>query len=57
MTDEVQILLVEDNPNDAKLALHAFKQHNLANHVHIARDGAEALGLDLLHGGVRSPQD
>ena len=45
MTDEVQILLVEDNPNDAKLALHAFKQHNLANHVHIARDGAEALDL------------
>jgi len=43
MTDEVQILLVEDNPNDVKLALHAFKKHNLANHVHVARDGAEAL--------------
>jgi two-component system response regulator len=43
MTDEVQILLVEDNPDDVKLALHAFKKHNLANHVHVARDGAEAL--------------
>jgi len=39
----VQILLVEDNPSDVKLALHAFKKHNLANHVHVARDGAEAL--------------
>jgi two-component system response regulator len=41
--DKVQILLVEDNPNDVKLALHAFKKHNLANHIHLARDGAEAL--------------
>jgi two-component system, response regulator len=44
MTDDrVEILLVEDNPNDVKLALHAFKKHKLANHVHVARDGAEAL--------------
>jgi CheY-like chemotaxis protein len=40
---QVQILLVEDNPNDIKLALHAFKTHNLANDVHVVRDGAEAL--------------
>jgi two-component system, response regulator len=39
----VEILLVEDNPNDVKLALHAFKANNLANHVHVVRDGAEAL--------------
>ena len=40
---QVQILLVEDNPNDVKLALHAFKTHHLANDVHVVRDGAEAL--------------
>jgi two-component system response regulator len=40
---QVEILLVEDNPNDAKLALHAFKTHYLANRVHVVRDGAEAL--------------
>lgn len=40
---QVEILLVEDNPNDVKLALHAFKTHNLANRVHVVRDGAEAL--------------
>jgi two-component system response regulator len=39
----VEILLVEDNPNDIKLALHAFQKHNLANHVWVVRDGAEAL--------------
>src|SRR5262249_39926869 len=40
---EIQILLVEDNPHDVKLALHAFRTHNLVNHVHVVRDGAEAL--------------
>ena len=39
----VEILLVEDNPSDVKLALHAFRRHRLANHVHVVRDGAEAL--------------
>jgi two-component system response regulator len=44
MPDErAEILLVEDNPNDVKLTLHAFKIANLANSVHIARDGVEAL--------------
>ncbi len=43
MADEVQILLVQDSPNDVKLALHAFTKQKLANHVHVARDGAEAL--------------
>ena len=39
----VEILLVEDNPNDVELTLHAFRKHNLANRIHVARDGAEAL--------------
>jgi two-component system response regulator len=39
----VEILLVEDNPNDEKLALLAFKRQNIANIVHVVRDGAEAL--------------
>jgi two-component system response regulator len=39
----VEILLVEDNPNDLELTLHALKRYNLANHVEVARDGAEAL--------------
>jgi two-component system response regulator len=39
----VEILLVEDNPDDVKLTLHAFKKNNLSNRVAVVRDGAEAL--------------
>jgi DNA-binding response OmpR family regulator len=43
MTDNIEILLVEDNPKDVELTLHALNKHNLANHVSVARDGQEAL--------------
>ncbi|HWP47854.1 MAG TPA: response regulator [Candidatus Limnocylindrales bacterium] len=39
----VEILLIEDNPNDVRLALHAFKRNNLTNRIYVIRDGAEAL--------------
>ncbi len=39
----IEILLVEDNPNDVELTLHALKANNLTNPVHVVRDGAEAL--------------
>lgn len=37
------ILLVEDNPDDAKLTLRAFNRNNMLNPVIVARDGVEAL--------------
>jgi len=40
---EVEILLVEDNPTDAELCIHALKKHNLANQLEWVKDGAEAL--------------
>ncbi len=39
----VEILLVEDNIDDEELTIHALKKHNLANHIEVVRDGAEAL--------------
>jgi two-component system response regulator len=39
----VEILLVEDTPEDLELALRALRKANLANHIQIARDGAEAM--------------
>jgi len=39
----IEILLVEDNPNDVALALHAFKKSHLTNRIQVVRDGAEAL--------------
>ncbi len=40
---EVEILLVEDNPTDAELAIRALKKSNLANKLVWVKDGAEAL--------------
>ena len=42
-SSEVDILLVEDNLDDAELALHALRQEKLANNIFVARDGEEAL--------------
>jgi two-component system, response regulator len=39
----VEILLVEDNPDDAELALHALRKENLGNRIQVVRDGVEAL--------------
>ena len=43
MLGPMELLLVEDNPNDIELTLHAFRDNHLANHMHVVRDGAEAL--------------
>jgi len=37
------ILITEDNPHDLELTLMALKKHNLANNIHVAKDGEEAL--------------
>jgi len=39
----VEILLVEDNPNDAELALHGLQRFHLSNDVRVMTDGEEAL--------------
>lgn len=39
----IEILLVEDNPNDVELTLRAFRQSKIANRIEVARDGEEAL--------------
>ena len=46
--DAVQVLLVEDNPQDAELTMRALRKRNLANHLHLVEDGAEA--LDFMFG-------
>ena len=47
---EVDILLVEDNPNDAELTLRALKKHNLTNSLEWVKDGAEALDFLFMRG-------
>jgi two-component system, response regulator len=42
-TQEIDILLVEDNPNDAELTMRALRKTDIGARVAIMRDGAEAL--------------
>jgi two-component system, response regulator len=47
MTEErwtgVDILMVEDNPDDSDLALETLREHRIANRIDVVRDGEEAL--------------
>ena len=49
-----EILLAEDNAEDAEMTLRALKRNNLANRVHWVKDGAEA--LDYLLGTAQPPK-
>jgi two-component system response regulator len=49
-TNAVELLLVEDNPQDLELALRALRKANLVNDIHVARDGAEALDFIFCEG-------
>jgi two-component system response regulator len=59
MSDPVNILLVEDNPDDLALVLRALRRHQLADHVAVAQDGAEALEFLFCTGAYahRRPED
>lgn len=50
------ILLVEDNPDDVKLTLRAFKRNNIMNEVVVVRDGEEALAW-LFREGPHAERD
>jgi Response regulator containing a CheY-like receiver domain and a GGDEF domain len=46
----VDILLVEDNPQDLELALRALQKAKIRNRIQVARDGAEALDFIFCEG-------
>jgi len=49
-SNAVELLIVEDNPQDLELALRALRKANLANAIQVARDGAEALEFVFCEG-------
>jgi CheY-like chemotaxis protein len=57
MSDLRRILLAEDNANDVELTLTALAEHNLANEVVVARDGAEALDYLYRRGNFAGRKD
>jgi len=50
----VEILIVEDNPQDAELTLRAIRKNNLANKFYVAEDGEEALDFIFCRGKYAS---
>ena len=53
-TNEIEILLVEDNATDAELTMRALKRHHLTNKLVWVKDGEEA--LDLIFNGETDDQ-
>ncbi|MFA5182091.1 MAG: response regulator [Syntrophales bacterium] len=48
--DVIDILMVEDNPQDAELTIRALRKRNIANPLHVVEDGAEALEFIFCRG-------
>jgi len=53
----VDILLVEDNPNDAELSIREIKKNNLANNLYHIKDGAEAMDFIFAEGQYSGNRD
>ena len=47
---KIEILLVEDSPQDMELTLDVLQGENLANKIHVVRDGEEALDFLFCRG-------
>ncbi len=52
--NDIGILLVEDDPADAELPIHALRQNNLINRIDLARDGKDALDFPFCRGWTAS---
>ena len=50
INNAVELLLVEDDPNDVELALIALRKNKLGNKIHVVRDGEEALDFLFARG-------
>jgi CheY-like chemotaxis protein len=51
--NEVEILIVEDNPNDAEMAIRALKKNKLTNNILVVKDGERALDFIFSRGEVK----
>jgi CheY-like chemotaxis protein len=49
-SSQVEILIVEDNPHDLEMTMRGLQKARLVNHVHVARDGEEALDFVFCEG-------
>ena len=49
-TNNIEILLVDDDPSDIELTIHVLRSNHLANSIHVAEDGEEALDFVFCRG-------
>ncbi len=54
MSHEVEILLVDDSPEDVELTIRALRRHKIANDIQVVEDGAEALDFLFCRGAYTS---
>jgi two-component system, response regulator len=55
--NSIDILLIEDNPEDAELTIHQLKKHNMANNLFHVTDGEEALEFIFAEGEYDNQQE
>jgi CheY-like chemotaxis protein len=48
--NDIEVLLVDDDPPDVELAIHVLRSNHLASFIHVAEDGAEALDFVFCRG-------
>jgi two-component system, response regulator len=53
MSDAVEILLVDDSPEDVELTIRALRRHKIANDIEVVEDGAEALDFLFCRGAYK----
>lgn len=53
-THSLEVLLIEDNPDDEELTLHTLQANRITNQVKVLRDGAEALDYIFASGPYQS---
>ena len=53
VSDDIEILLVEDNPNDVELTLRALRKLSITERVFVVKDGAEALDFLFASGAYK----
>src|SRR5215475_211480 len=53
MSHEIEILLVDDSPEDVELCVRSLRRNNISNEIHVAEDGVEALDFLFCRGAFK----
>lgn len=57
MKSEYEIIIIEDNPNDAELMVRTLKRNQLVNNLIVLEDGEKALNFIFSKGEYKAPHE